>query len=187
VGKNGDGEKKLNGLTVRAFKSSIKTMSKVRAILFWLLLALSLKAKAADTNSLVWHVSTGRVSADLHDESLWPLLEDIAQQTGWHIFVEPDTERNASTKFKDLPSGEALKMLLGDLNFALLPQTNASARLYVFRTTMQNATKLVKVAKIPRRAVASELIIRVKPGTDIDALANPLGAKVTGRLDKLGL
>jgi thermitase len=161
-------------------------MSKVRHILFCLLLAFSLNASAADTNSVVWHTATDRVSADVHGELLWPLLEDIAHQTGWHIFVEPDTERNASTKFKDLPSGDALKMLLGDLNFALVPQTNSPAHLYIFRTIMQNATKPVGVAKASRR-VANELLIRVKPGTDIDALAKILGAKITGRMDKLGV
>jgi hypothetical protein len=51
---------------------------------------------------------------------------------------------------------------------------------------MQNATKPVVAAKAPRR-VANELLIRVKPGTDIEALAKSLGAKITGRLDKLGL
>jgi len=161
-------------------------MSKIRQFLFCLSLAATLNA-GAQTNSLVWQTATGRVSAALHGEPLLPLLEDIGRQTGWHIFVEPDVERNASTKFKDLPSGEALKMLLGDLNFALLPQTNASAHLYVFRTTMQNATKPVIVAKATPRRVANELLIRVKPGTDIDALAKSLGAKITGRIDKLGI
>jgi hypothetical protein len=161
-------------------------MSKVRPILFCLLLAFSLSVRAADTNSLVWHTATDRVSADVRGERLWPLLEDIAHQTGWHIFVEPDTERNASVKFKNLPSGAALKMLLGDLNFALVPKINAPSQLYVFRTTIQNATKQVRVAKAPRR-VANELLLRVKPGTDIDALAKSLGAKIVGRLDKLGL
>ncbi|MGH7990064.1 MAG: S8 family serine peptidase, partial [Limisphaerales bacterium] len=161
-------------------------MSRVRLILFCLLLAFSLSANAANTNSLVWHAATDRVSANIHGEALWPLLEDIAHQTGWRIFVEPDTERNASVKFKDLPSGEALKMLLGDLNFALVPQTNAPARLYVFRTTMQNATKQVRAARIPRR-VPNELLVRVKPGTDIDALAKKFGAKIVGRMDKLGI
>lgn len=161
-------------------------MSRIRPILFCLPFALSLGAVAADTNSIVWQAATDRVSADVHGEPLWPLLEDIAHQTGWHIFVEPDTERNASTKFKDLPAGDALKMLFGDLNFALVPQTNSSTRLYVFRTVMQNATKPVVAAKAPRR-VANELLLRVKPGTDIDALAKSLGAKVVGRLDKLGL
>ncbi|MGH8022830.1 MAG: S8 family serine peptidase, partial [Limisphaerales bacterium] len=62
----------------------------------------------------------------------------------------------------------------------------APARLYVFRTTMQNATKQVRAAKIPRR-VPNELLIRVKPGTDIDALAKMVGAKIVGRMDKLGI
>jgi hypothetical protein len=159
-------------------------MSKVSSILFCLLLAFSLRA--ADTNSLVWHTANDKVSADIHGELLWPLLEDIAHQTGWHIFVEPDTERNVSTKFKNLPSSDALKMLLGDLNFALVPQTNSPAQLYVFRTVMQNATKPVSIAKVSKR-IANELLLKVKPGTDIDALAKSLGAKVVGRLDKLGL
>jgi thermitase len=161
-------------------------MSVIRSILFCLLFAFCLGVNATTTNSLVWHTASDRVSADVHGELLWPLLEDIAHQTGWHIFVEPDTERNASVKFKNLPSGEALKMLLGDLNFALVPQTNAPAHLYVFRTTVQNATKQVNVAKTPRR-VANELLIRVKPGTDMDALAKMLGAKIIGRMDKLGV
>ena len=162
-------------------------MFKARLILFCLLLAFSLGAGAANINSLVWQPAADRVSADVQGELLWPLLEDIAHQTGWHIFVEPDTQRNTSVKFKDLPSGDALKMLLGDLNFALVPQTNAAAYLYVFRTTMQNATKPVSVAKkIPRR-VANELLLKLKPGADIDALAKSLGAKVIGREARLGL
>jgi hypothetical protein len=150
-------------------------MSAVCKILFCLLLASSLGASAAETNSIVWRIAADRVSADVHGESLWPLLEDIAHKTGWHIFVEPDTERNASVKFNNLPSGDALKMLLGDLNFALVPKTNAPSQLYVFRTTMLNATKQVRVTK-PARRVAGELLLKVKPGTDIDALAKLLGA-----------
>jgi hypothetical protein len=161
-------------------------MSNIRPLFICLMLAISLGAGAADTNSIVWQTGSERVTADVQGEQLWPLLEDIAHQTGWHIFVEPDTDRTASTKFKDLPAGDALKMLLGDLNFALVPQTNDSTRLYVFRTVMQNATKPVVAAKAPRR-VANELLIRVKPGIDIEALAKSLGARITGRLDKLGL
>jgi len=159
-------------------------MSKARPILFCLLIAFSFSAGATTTNSLVWHKTADHVDADIRGEALWPLLEDIAHKTGWHIFVEPGTERNASAKFQDLPSGEALKMLLGDLNFALVPQTNAPAHLYVFRTTMQNATRQVTIAKASRR-VANELLIRVKPGTDVDALAKMIGAKVIGRMEKL--
>jgi hypothetical protein len=119
--------------------------------------------------------------------ALWPLLEKIAADAGWHIYVEPDTTHTTSAKFKDLPSGEALKRLLGDLNFALVPQTNALPRLYVFRTVMKNATQRVLAAKPAARHVPNELIVKLKPGTDVDALAKLLGAKITGRNDKLGL
>jgi hypothetical protein len=159
-------------------------MFRLRYILFCVLLASAFGSRAAGTNSLVWHKAADR--ADIHSEALWPLLEQIAEVADWKIFVEPGAEHNASAKFKDLPSGDALKMLLGDLNFALVPQTNAPSLLYVFRTTMQHATKQVAVAK-PAKRIANELLLKVKPGTDIDALAKSLGAKVVGRLDKLGL
>jgi thermitase len=161
-------------------------MFRLRYILFCLLLAFAFSARAAGTNSLVWHKAADRVDADVHGEALWPLLEQIAEAADWKVFVEPGSDRNASAKFKNLPSGDALKMLLGDLNFALVPQTNAPSLLYVFRTTMQHATKRVAVAK-PARRVSNELLVRVKPGTDIDALAKRLGAKITGRMDKLGV
>jgi hypothetical protein len=161
-------------------------MFRLRYILFCVLLASALGARAAGTNSLVWHKAADSVDADIRGEALWPLLEQIAEAADWKIFVEPGSDRNVSAKFKNLPSGDALKMLLGDLNFALVPQTNAPSLLYVFRTTMQHATKQVAVAK-PAKRIANELLLKVKPGTDIDALAKLLGAKVVGRLDKLGL
>jgi hypothetical protein len=161
-------------------------MFKIRHIWFCVLLASALATQAATTNSLAWHKSADRVDADVSNLKLWPFLEKLAVVAEWKIFVEPGAERNVSAKFKDLPSGEALKMLLGDLNFALVPQTNGPAILYVFRTTMQNATRRVVINK-PAKRIANELLIRVKPGTDIEALAKMLGAKIVGRLDKLGL
>ena len=96
---------------------------------------------AAETNSIVWHKAADRVDADVRSLELSQLLEQITAQTGWRVYVEPDTTHTTSAKFKNLPSGDALKMLLGDLNFALVPQTNAAPRLYVFRTVMKNATR----------------------------------------------
>jgi hypothetical protein len=147
-------------------------------------------AGAAETNSLVWRTATDQVSADVRGEPLWPLLEDIAHQTGWHIFVEPGAARNASAKFENLPATGALKMLLGDLNFAFVPQTNEAPHLYVFTTRMENATRPVladKPVMAMQRHVANELLVKLKPGADIDALAKSLGAKVIGRDDKLGI
>ena len=145
MGENGDGEKIAERFDRSRFQivNQVNVQNPSNSVLPAVRVRFG-RASAANTNSLVWHTATDRVSADIHGEPLWPLLEDIAHQTGWHIFVEPDTERNASTKFKNLPSGDALKMLLGDLNFALVPQTNGPSQLYIFRTTMQNATKPVR-------------------------------------------
>jgi hypothetical protein len=169
-------------------------MRRARLILFSaLVLAVLLPVPAATTNSLVWNSAADRVSADIRGQTLWPLLEDIAHQTGWQIFVEPGIDRKADTKFKELPRGEALKNLLGNLNFAFVPQTNGPDFLYVFATVIRNATHQVSEAtglgktNAPGKHVANELIVKVKPGTDIEALAKALGAKIVGRDDKLGL
>jgi hypothetical protein len=142
-------------------------------------------------NSIVWDAKTGSVSADVQGEKLWPLLTDIAHQTGWHIFLEPGLDRKADVKFSKLAVGEALKKLLGDLNFAYVPQTNEADYLYVFTTTIRAATQRVNIVATNSVAAAkhtsNELLLKLKPGTDIDALAKALGAKVTGRNDKLGL
>ncbi len=158
-----------------------------RVVICLLVAAFCLGAGAAETNAIVWHRTTDRVDAEVRGMALWPLLEQIARQAGWHVFVEPDTTYTTSAKFKDLPSGDALKMLLGELNFALVPQSNAIPRLYVFRTAMKNATQPVFPPRTSPRRVPNELLVKLKPGTDIDALAKALGAKITGRNDKLGL
>jgi hypothetical protein len=162
-------------------------MFKMRFVFSLLFAALCLNTSAANTNVLVWHRAADRVDANIHGEPLWPLLETIARDTGWRIYVEPDTKRNASAKFNDLPSSDALRMLLGDLNFALVPGTNTASQLYVFRTVMQNATRLVRATNAPARHVPNELLVRLKPGANIDALARLLGAKVAGRMDKQGI
>ncbi len=163
---------------------------RILTVLISLWLASVLDA-GAQTNTLVWQPAADQVAADLHGEALWPLLTDIAHQTGWHIFVEPGIDRKADVKFAGLASGDALKKLLGDLNYAFVPKTNEADQLYVFATTMRAATQPVNVAPTNKPAMAkhvpNELLLKVKPGTDIDALAKALGAKVTGRNDKLGI
>ena len=130
------------------------------------------------------------MDADIRGWELVSLLERVAAETGWQVYVEPDTTHQASAKFKGLPSGQALRSLLGDLNFALVPQTNGNPRLYVFRTAMHRATRLVRPPdktafdSQPRR-VPNQLIVRLKPGADIDKWARTLGAKVIGRIPEL--
>lgn len=158
------------------------------ALCFALACLLALPSWAADT--LNWETNRNRVTADIKSGKLLPVLEQIASVTGWHVFLEPDTTRTISAKFGDLPPGEALRLLLGDLNFALVPQTNASPTLFVFRTAMKNATQSVRPVNLARsgprgKLIPNELIVRLKPGTKIDDLARALGAKVIGRIEGL--
>ena len=153
-----------------------------------MLAAFCFNAFAAETNSIVWRRAADRVDADVHGLSLSNLLQQITAETGWRVYVEPGTTHSASTKFKNLPTGDALRMLFGELNFALVPQTNAAPHLYVFTTKMENATLLVRVPGTVRAKHApNELLVKLKPGVNPDALAKLYGAKVVGRLDKLGI
>jgi hypothetical protein len=163
----------------------------------WLALhVLATPQLASAAEQFYWRADADRVDADVNGWSLDELLEEVTAATGWQVFVEPDTRRTVSTRFKNLPVGEALARLLGDLNFALLPQSNAPAKLFVFRNGVQDATQLVrpraeaKAAPGARaRVMPNELVVTLKPGAGetIEELARRLGAKIVERLDELGI
>lgn len=145
--------------------------------------------RAAD--SFVWDARQKQISAEVGAWPLPVLLRKITAATGWQVFVEPGTAFTASAKFQKLPLGEALHALLGKLNFALVPQSNAPARLYVFHTSLQAATQMVAAEILAggkldtSQPIPNQLVVTVKPGTDIEALARQLGAKVIGRVEGL--
>src|SRR5256885_12640321 len=148
------------------------------------------ESRAAD--SLVWRVEQNQVDADIESWPLSEVLESISSATDWQIYVEPDTEYTITTRFQNLKPPDALRRLLGALNFALLPQTNGPVKLFIYRNSVHEATQLVQIARKARpeaasKAIPNELIVRLKPGAkeSIDALAKRLGAKVVGRLDGL--
>src|SRR5215471_10371190 len=97
--------------------------------------ALLCAARLAHADTLTWHTNDDRVSADIQSVPLSRLLEGVAKLTGWQVYVESNTVFTVSVKFKDLKSGDALRHLLGDLNYALVPQTNTPPRLYVFHSS----------------------------------------------------
>jgi hypothetical protein len=136
------------------------------------------------SNRLSWHTNVNRVSADLRAVPLNQVLARIAAATGWKVFLEPGTTQSVSAKFRNADSGEALRLLLGDLSYALLPGTNS--RLYVFRSSMSRATEGVPAAP-DDRLIPNELVVRLKPGTNAEELARSVGAKIVGRIDDLNL
>jgi hypothetical protein len=179
----------LRANSLRTKRYIPQALGATRALLA-LALALLTTAPAWAADAFTWETNRDRVSADMKSGKLLPLLEQIATATGWQVFVEPETTRAVSAKFSNLPPGEALPLLLGDLNYALVPGTNGSPKLFVFRTVMKNATQSVRPASAKDsrgkgRVIPNELIVRLKPGAKIDELARALGAKVIGRIDSL--
>jgi hypothetical protein len=152
----------------------------------WLALALA-AAPVFAADFLRWQ--TNRVSADIKSGDVYQVLQQVSAATGWLPAIEQSISTNkVSAKFQDLPPGEALRMLLGDLNFMVFP-TNGVPTLFVYRTSINNATLFVRPA-VPAdigkaRIIPNELIVRLKPGAKIDEIAKLLGAKVIGRIDNL--
>jgi len=151
-------------------------------------LALMLAASAAfAADSLDWRVKQNQVNADIQSWNLPTLLKKIARQTGWRVYVEKGAATSVSVKFKGLPEDEALRRLLGQLNYSK-DQTNGVSRLFVFRTVAKAATQVVAAEKKDYR-IANEDLVKLKRGSanSIDSMAKKIGAKVIGRDDALGL
>jgi hypothetical protein len=140
-------------------------------------------------NYLRWDKEHHRVDASIQTWDTREILRRIATSAQWQIFVEPDVRQVLPTRFRNLSEGDALRRLLGDLSYAQVPQTNGPPRLYVFRTTRDDATELVKAldpaALAKGQPIEDELVVKLKPGESIDELAKRLGAKVVGRVDGL--
>ncbi len=150
----------------------------------------ALAASAADAFN--WSTNRNQVTADIQSGKLLSVLQNIATSTGWKVYVEPHAaSHSVSAKFKNLPPGEALRLLLGDLNYALIPDpTNSLLRLYVFGTTMRAATEQVHPVRTGESGsrtnlIPNELIVRLKPGAKIEDIARQLGAKVIGKIDSM--
>jgi hypothetical protein len=154
-----------------------------------LLCAFTAHSRAEDT--LYWNTNNSKVTADVRSTDFFRVLQAVSAATGWKVFVEPETKHSVSAKFKELPPGDAMRLLFGDVNFALIPGTNGTQKLFVFRTAMARATRLMLPAKLGEAAhagpkkISDELIVRLKPGAKIEDIAKALGAKVIGRIDGL--
>lgn len=134
--------------------------------------------------------SSQRIDAEIYDWPLQKLLGQLAASTGWKVYVEPGLEDPVSAAFSSLPQGEALRLLLGNFNYALLPgQGGGPSKLYVFKSSMAGATSLIapELASKPANWLANEIIVTLPPGsrTDIEQLAEDLGGKVVSKAENL--
>lgn len=156
----------------------------------WMIVALVVLTWASPTclgaDTLAWRSRQNRVDASVETWNVPTLLGRISAVTGWSIYIEPGTTNRVSAKFKDVPVGEALRLLLGNLNYALVPQKGAPSKLYVFQSAMGKATEVIPAPdKAVTRAIPNERIVLLKPGTkeSIEDIAKRLGAEIVGKID----
>ena len=105
---------------------------------------------------LKWEAD-GTASAQLEKCSLDKVLQSLSEQGRWQIFVEPELRLQVTTRFKNLTHSQALRRLLSDVNFAIIPSPKASSRLLVYKTSSEKAVvrivptkRLAKLKKISR-------------------------------------
>jgi thermitase len=153
------------------------------AIAAAMLFAALLPCSAADT--LKWDKSADRVDASIETWTVPQMLRRVAAATGWQIYLDPEISGRVPTKFTAKQQGEALRRLLGDYNYALVPETNGSAKFFVFRNTRSQATQAIEpiVSKDSTNRIGNELVVTLKPGAKIEDIAKKLGANIVGRSD----
>lgn len=150
-------------------------------------LALLVCGAAHGADSLKWDGASNTVAAEVQSWTVPDVLQQVAGATGWQIFLDPEITNRVPAKFSGKQPGDALRSLLGGYNYALVPDTKGPSRLFVFRTSREQATRAIappaKLAKKKSSRIANELIVTLKPGEKIEDLAKRLGAKVVGRSD----
>ena len=140
----------------------------------------------------------GTASAQLEKCSLEKVLQSLSEQGRWQIFVEPELRLQVTTRFKNLTHSQALRRLLSDVNFAIIPSPKASSRLLVYKTSSEKAVVRIlptkrlakrKKVRIKPGKIPNELVVTLEPGSgiDIEALAAELGAKIVGKIDGLDI
>ncbi len=162
----------------------------MRPILLLLLLLSGLcRVSAAETlprAGLNWSSTTNRVDARIPGWPLTKVLARIAAATAWEVYVEPDSHRKIHATFTDLPPAEALRRLLGGLNFSLQPRSSGPARLYIYSSDRDRATERIVADDTQPGRIDNELVVRLKPGAKltIEEIATRVGGRVVGRLPR---
>lgn len=141
--------------------------------------------QAAPTNQITWAAKDKTLSANLAGLPLEKVLSRIAALTKWQVYVEPGLSQNVAAKFQSIPTAEALRLLLGDMNYALVPGT--PRKLYIYRNSVQAATQAVAAEAKAKNWIANEILLTVSPESkeNIDELAKALNAKIVGRSAEL--
>jgi len=145
-------------------------------------------AVAEGKHELNWR--SGNVDATVEDWPLKSLLARVAAAARWKVYVDPELlDQKVSVTFREASQADALRFLLGSMNYALVPGSKGHAKLYVYKSSVAEATSLVLPDKTAKATnwLSRELIVTVPPGSkkDVEKLASELNGKVVAKSDGL--
>ena len=186
----------------KIFSISYRQMHLHSLFLLLIYLSVFINTEGQQTTSkesaIKWE-SNGKVSASLENYPLEKVLQLLSDQEKWQILVEPDLNLNVTTRFKNLSQAEALRRLLNDVNFVIIPSKTSQSRMLVYQTSSDNAVRKITpkirsnksdlTNKKDNAIIKNELLVTLNPksGIDIEALARQLGAKIKGKIDGLDI
>src|SRR6056300_267509 len=106
-------------------------------------------ASALRAAEVEWKPDQQKLSADLRRINLGDALKAVGGRMGWNVLIEPGLEgRRVSTRFTDLALSEALRRIMGDLNYALIRgKTAETSKLLVYATSASKATKKLDLSE----------------------------------------
>ena len=168
--------------------------------LFYLFASNNAEAQDIDKKKgLIKWDTNGKVTASIENQPLEKILQLLSDQEKWQILVEPGLKLNVTTRFKNLSQTEALRRLLNDVNFVIIPSKKNQSKMLVYQTSSDNAvrkitpkirnTKSSFTNKKESAKINNELLVTLDPksGIDIETLARQLGAKIKGKIDGLDI
>lgn len=123
-------------------------------------------------------INTNNLDAVITNAPLRNVLRQLGTVTGWRIFVEPGLIHPINAKFKNLPAYEALPLIFGNLNYALVSDGKNGQRLLVFQKDQKMATEYVRPdLSLP---IPNELLVILKKGSRMtpEEIAKLIGGKV---------
>ncbi len=162
---------------------------------FIIILSAEEQIKDLEEINIAWQAD-GKVSASIENRPLEKVLQSLSALEKWQILVEPGLKLNVTTRFKNLSQTEALRRLLSDVNFVIIPSKNKNSRMLVYQTSSDKAIKRVipkklttKTKEIIDERIKNELLVTLDPksGINIETLASQLGAKIKGKIDGLDI
>lgn len=171
-------------------------MNRITALLMLLLGLVTAGVTHAGSTTpppLKWDKASNHLDISVVDWKLDRLLKELSKETKWQVYVEPRTSASISAKFKDLPMKEALSRLLRDVNYAVVHESKDLTKLLIYRTKPEFATQRIlteeeeKAAEADRLRIDNELVVTLKKGASIEALAARYGAKVVSSIPELGI